>query len=189
MASPTAQHVAWAALVSREPFWQHGFARSGATEAKADRVNVLLRLQHGAAMWVQAPHPREIDLSVSKFLQSRASCPGTLLLVHLGQARMHARFHARGDEILDLQALPGQVVLVVSITVTLGDASSVPKGGVGLILHGVLDSREDVAPGKFALSQGFVQHSQKKLSRVGRERRDEACDGSTSAGVVSAMLS
>ena len=55
-----------------------GCARQGfATEAEveADRVSVLLGLHHGAVMWVQAPHPRMIDLSVSKFL-----------LMHLEQA-------------------------------------------------------------------------------------------------------
>ena len=97
---------------------------------------------------------------------------------------MHAHVHASGDESLDLHALPDQVVLVIPITLIRCDASSVPKGGDGLILHGVLGSREDVAPGTFTLSQGFVQLSQKKLSRVGRERRDEACEGSISARVV-----
>ena len=97
---------------------------------------------------------------------------------------MYARVHAIGDESLDLHALPGQGVLVVPITVIRGDASNVRKGGGGLILHGVFDSREDVAPGKFTLSQGFVQLSQMKLSRVGRERRDESSEGSINSRVV-----
>ena len=97
---------------------------------------------------------------------------------------MHARVHASGDEGLDLQAFPGQGVLVVPIAIVQGDASSVPKGEGGLILHGLFDSTEDVAPGKFTLSQGFVWLSQKKLGRVG-ERRDEACEGSISAHIVS----
>ena len=53
-------------------------------------------------MWVQVPHPRVIDLSAPKFLQSRASPAGALLLVHLEQALMHARVHASGDECLEL---------------------------------------------------------------------------------------
>ena len=90
-----------------------------------------------------------------------------------------------GDEGLDLQGFAGQEgVLVVPIAIVWGDASSVPKGGSGLVLHGLFDSREDVAPGKFTLSQSFVQLSQKKLSRVGRKRRDEACEGSISARIV-----
>ena len=97
---------------------------------------------------------------------------------------MHARVHAGGDESLDLHALPGQGVLVVPITVIRGDASSVPKEVGGLILHGVSDSREDVAPGKFTVSQGVVQLSQMKPSRVGWERPDESSEGSINSRVV-----
>ena len=104
--------------------------------------------------------------------------------MHLEQAQMHARVHASGNEGLDLQAFPGQGVLVVPTASVWGDAPSVPKGGSGLILHGLFDSREGVAPGKFTLSQSFVWLSQKKLSRIGRKRRDEACEGSISARIV-----
>ena len=69
-------------------------------------------------------------------------------------------------------------------TIVKSDASSVPKGGSGLILHGLFDPRENVAPGKLTLSQGFVKLSQKKLSRVGRKRRDEAREGCVGARVV-----
>ena len=54
-------------------------------------------------------------------------------------------------------------------TIVRSDASSLPKEGCGLILHDLLDPREDVAPGKFTLSQSFVKLSQKKLSRFWAE--------------------
>ena len=49
------------------------------------------------------------------------------MLVHLKQAQMHTHVHARGDD-LDLQALPGQGVLVVPIATVRSDAPSVPEG-------------------------------------------------------------
>ena len=84
------------------------------------------------------------------------------------------------NESLDLQAFPGC------------SSSPSPSSGVtpracrredGLIQHSLFDSREDVTPGKFTLSQGFAL-LQRMLSRVGRERRDEACEGSISAHIV-----
>ena len=63
---------------------RHRFARPSAAEAQADRVDVLLGLHHDAVMWVQTPHPRVVH-SVPKFLQSHASPPGALLLMHLEQ--------------------------------------------------------------------------------------------------------
>ena len=140
-------------------------------------------IHHGAVMWVQAPHLRVIDLSVPKFLQSRASHPGTILFVHLEQAQMHARVHASGDEGLDLHPFPGQECS--SSPPSSGVMPrAVPKGGSGLILHGLFDPREDVAPGKFTPSQSFVKLSQKKLSCVGPKRRDGAIEGCISARIV-----
>ena len=63
---------------------------------------------------------------------------------------MHARVHSSGDEGLDLQALPGQGMLVVSIAIVRSDAPSVPEGGTGQVLHGVFSPKEDVAPKKLA---------------------------------------
>ena len=116
---------------------RHGFAWPSAAQAQADRVNVLCGLHHGAVMRVQVPHPRVIDLGVPKFLQSRTSPPGALLLVHLEQAWLHARVDASGDEGLDLQPFPDQGVLVVPVTIVWSDASRVSKRGSGLILHGL----------------------------------------------------
>ena len=104
--------------------------------------------------------------------------------MHLKQAKMHARVHAGGDEDLDLRAFLGQALLVVPVTIIRSDASSVPKGGSGLVLHDLFDSGEDVAPEKFKLNQSIVWLSQKKVSRVGRERRNEACEGSISVRIV-----
>ena len=53
--------------------------------------------------------------------------------MHLKQAEMHARVQASGDEGLDLQTFPGDGVLVVPIATVWSAASSVPKGGSGLI--------------------------------------------------------
>ena len=91
---------------------------------------MLLGLHHDAVMLVSgATSPHVIDPSVAKFLQSRASPPGALLLMRLEQASMYARVHTSGDEGLDLQAFASQGVLVVPIAIIRGDASSVPKGG------------------------------------------------------------
>ena len=53
-----------------------------------------------------------------------------------------------------------------------------------MILRGLFDPSEDVAPGKFTLSQSFVKLSPKKLSRVGRKRGDEAREGGIGARIV-----
>ena len=45
--------------------------------------------------------------------------------MHLKQPLMHARVHTGGDEGPDLQAFPGQGMLVVSITVVESDVPSV----------------------------------------------------------------
>ena len=58
---------------------------------------------------------------------------------------MDARVHAGGDWGLDLQGLACQV-LVVSITIVQSDAAGVPQGGSGLVAHGVVGPRENVAP-------------------------------------------
>ena len=44
---------------------RHGFTRPSAAEAQTERDDVLLRLNHGAVMRVQTPHPSMVDLSVS----------------------------------------------------------------------------------------------------------------------------
>ena len=61
----------------------HKFTPSGAAQAQANRVNVLLRMQHSSIMRVDAPHPCVINLSVTKFQQS-------LILVHLKQLLTNA---------------------------------------------------------------------------------------------------
>ena len=143
----------------------HGFTEPSAAEAQTDRVD-------GS---ITAP-PRMVDLSVTHVPAVAREPPGAVLLMHLEQAWMHSRIHASGDEGLDRFGARG-----CSSSPSPPSGSSVPKGRVGLILRGLFNSRKDVAPGKFTLSQGFAQLSQKKLSRVGRERRDEACEGSISA--------
>ena len=73
-----AQQVAWSAPVSREPFWQaaQGTGSRGPAQPRRRRTESTYSwLHHGAVMWVQAPHPRTVDLSVPKFLQSRRVHP------------------------------------------------------------------------------------------------------------------
>ena len=127
-------------------------------------------------VWVPAPHPRVINLGVSKFLQGARALQEPSFSC-IWSAKVHARVHASGDEGLDLQAFPGQGMLVVSVATVRSDAPSVPEGGNGQILHGVFGPREDVAPGKLTLSQGFVKLSQLDLGRVRRKRRDKGARG------------
>ena len=52
-----------------------------------------------------------------------------------------------------------QGVLLITVAIVRGDAAGVPQGGGGLVLHGVLGPRENVAPQEFAFSQGLVKRS------------------------------
>ena len=111
---------------------------------------------------------------LAKFLQSREPS----MLMHLKQAWMHARVHASGDEGLDLQTFLGQEC-------SSSPSPSSPRAcQSGQIPHGVLDPREDVAPGELALSQGFVKLPQLGLGRVRRKRRDEARESCIGARVI-----
>ena len=65
-------------------------------------------------------------------------------------------------------------MLVVPVSIVRSNAPSEQEGGCGQILHGVLDPREDVAPGELTLSQGFVELSLQEVRRVRRKRRDKA---------------
>ena len=116
---------------------RQGFARPSAAEAQADRVDVLLGMR---------AHPRVINLGISQVPAVAREPPRALLLVHSKQASLDARVHASGYEGLDLQPFPGQEVLVVPITIVRSGASRMSRRGSGLILHGVLGPREDVAP-------------------------------------------
>ena len=136
VASPTAQQVAWAALVSGK----QRKARVGKTQRSPCGGGPSRRTPRAPSL-----HPRVIDLSVPKFLQSRAGTPKSLPS-RASEAGLNAR------SCLDLQAL-----LVVPITIVRSDALSVSEGGFGQILHGVFGPGEDVAPGELALCQGFVK--------------------------------
>ena len=132
VASPTAQQVAWAAPVSRDPVQQA--AQGTGSQALADRVDVLIGLHHSTVMRVQAPHPRVIDLGIPQVPAAVRGDPRSLLLMHLKQ-------DASGDEGLCLQAFPGQGMLVIPVTIVRSDAPSVPEGGCGQILPGILGPR------------------------------------------------
>ena len=107
-----------------------------------------------------------INLSVTKFQQSRVSSPGALSLVHLKQPLMDTRLHAPGDESLDLHAFARLGVLVVSIAIVQSDAASVPEIWRGQVLHGVLGPREYVVPEELPFSQGFIKLTQQERARV-----------------------
>ena len=79
------------------------FAGPGAPQAQADRINVLLRLEHGSVVRVEAPHPGVTDLRVAKF-QPRVGAPGALVLV-LEQPVLDAHVNAGGGDAVDLRAL------------------------------------------------------------------------------------
>ena len=66
------------------------FTRSGAAQAKANRIDVLFELQHGPMMRVEAPHPGVIDPRVAEFLKPRVGAPRAPFLVHPEQALMEA---------------------------------------------------------------------------------------------------
>ena len=79
---------------------RHGFARPSAAQAQADRVDILLGLHHGTVVRFQAPHPRVVNLGISKFLQPCAGPQETKMHARVHEGVMRAwifmRFRARG---------------------------------------------------------------------------------------------
>ena len=56
------------------------------------------------------------------------------------------------------------------------DAAGVPQGGGGLVLHGVLSPRKNIAPQKFAFGLGSVELSNQDLGSGCREGGVETCE-------------
>ena len=54
---------------------RHRLTGTGAAQAQANRVGVLLRLQHSSMMRVEAPQPCVTNLCITQFQQSRVSPP------------------------------------------------------------------------------------------------------------------
>ena len=107
---------------------RHGFARPGAAQGQADRVDVLLGLHHGAVMWV-SPRPRVIDLGVSQVpaaARERPRSPPARASGAGQNARSCPRKVVMRAWIFKRSACQG--VLLVSIAVVRSDASGVPKG-------------------------------------------------------------
>ena len=81
---------------------RHGFARPSAAQCRD--------AGSGATSTCDRPRRPHVPAVVRRFPKSpRARAPE--------QPLMHARVHAGGEEGLDLQALPGQGMLVVSVTI------------------------------------------------------------------------
>ena len=100
-------------------------------------------------MGVERPHPGVVNLRGAEFDKPCVSSPGALALMHLKQPVLNARVIAGGDDAPDFHC---KGVLIVAVAIVRGDAAGVPQGGCGLVLHGVLTPREDVAPQELTFS-------------------------------------
>ena len=87
---------------------------------------------------------------------------------------MDARVHASGDESLDLQALAGQVVFIISVTVVKSDAANVPERWIGQKMYGVLGPREYVAPEELLLDKSVIKLTQQSCAAFVRKARQGA---------------
>ena len=123
-----------------------GFRRTSASQAKADRVNVLVSIQGRAMAKIEPPQPRVIHGGVAKLGEAHASGPGTFTLMHLQQALTNARVNVRSDDALNLGAFARVRVFIVTRTVVRRDAPGVTRGKGRLVAHGWLRARKHVLP-------------------------------------------
>ena len=104
---------------------RHGFAGAGGPSRRTHRAPPQHR-DAGSSATSTCDRPRHPPSSCS-----RARGPQV----------MHLKQDASGDEGLCLQAFPGQGMLVIPVTIVRSDAPSVPEGGCGQILPGILGPR------------------------------------------------
>ena len=132
-----------------EPVWQAAQGTSSLGPAQSNRgpnlINKLLGHQDGM-VGIEAPQPAVVNLHGAEFGKPRESPLPT-----------NPRCRVSG-------AVPPE----------WGDAAGVPKRGGGQVAHGVIGSREDVAPQKLTLSQCLVELGVLVLCDGCREGGDKA---------------
>ena len=178
VASPKAQQVAWAAPVSKDPDWQapvQRVQRIPGASVPSQRTRRAPAQHHDAG---NQPLRHQVPAVARE-------PPGALIFVHLKQPLTDTRVHAPGDERLYPHEFSRQGMFVVSITIVRSDAVSVPEGWRRQVLHGVLGSREHVAPEELPLSQGFIELTQQAL--VGRVETRRARAASVRASCLAMM--
>ena len=145
------RRVASAAPVSRYRVWQEAQGTSsqgrripGAGGPSRRTPRAPARTRGG----VEPPQP-----CGAEFDKPRVTSPGALALMHLKQPVLNAR--------VNFTRLRRGAVLFVTVAIVRGDTASALQGVCGLVLHGVLGSRNDVAPEELPFGQGFASWSTK----------------------------